>query len=343
MKARGILVYLLSKPDKWRTSAQAIADDCDRDGRDSIASGLKELEELGYVARMKRRAEHGRFVWCWIYSDDPAEVAELRDQIFPDGTPAIPRRGRARATIPDTEPAGQATTGNPVYGPHAASEPPGHAMNGFSVDGPAVDGPAVDGEPVDIEREERENYPPNPPHGGGNAVPPEERCTAHGRARCRPCGLSPRVQASRERERQAAALAERERIGRACPMCKADGQAREGGTRWIRVTPGTPYVIQPVRLCDHVTPHDQVLQEIAAEEEAAEQTLRKPEQQTAPVSRAGTGSAVARAALEKARRRRSPRGDRGHHEASARPSDLRRHEHDGHTGAHAGRAPGEVA
>jgi hypothetical protein len=43
-KARGILIYMLSLPDDWEVHLSEIAKHSEKDGRDSFASGIKELE-----------------------------------------------------------------------------------------------------------------------------------------------------------------------------------------------------------------------------------------------------------------------------------------------------------
>lgn len=59
-KAKGILVYLLSKPDDW---VVRVADLIKRakDGRDSVRSGLRELEDNGYLEKYQHRDENGTF------------------------------------------------------------------------------------------------------------------------------------------------------------------------------------------------------------------------------------------------------------------------------------------
>ena len=49
-KAKGLYLYLFSKPDHWSFSGKRIANDF-RDGSDSIYAGLKELEEVGLLKR----------------------------------------------------------------------------------------------------------------------------------------------------------------------------------------------------------------------------------------------------------------------------------------------------
>lgn len=58
-KAKGILAYLLSKPDDWVTYAKDIEKQS-TDGRDSVANGINELIGAGYMVR-KRVREKGRF------------------------------------------------------------------------------------------------------------------------------------------------------------------------------------------------------------------------------------------------------------------------------------------
>lgn len=64
-KAKGILAYLLSKPDGWVTYLVDIEKQS-TDGRDSVRAGVKELLESGYLER-KRVREGGKFRG-WEYS-----------------------------------------------------------------------------------------------------------------------------------------------------------------------------------------------------------------------------------------------------------------------------------
>lgn len=59
-KAKGMLGYLLSKPDNWQVYI-ADLENKSKDGRDAVRSGLKELEEAGYIRRTKKRNNKGRF------------------------------------------------------------------------------------------------------------------------------------------------------------------------------------------------------------------------------------------------------------------------------------------
>ena len=62
--ARGLLAYLLSKPDHWRVSpAHLVTETAEArvsSGRDAVYSLLGELETAGYIVRVQGRAEDGR-------------------------------------------------------------------------------------------------------------------------------------------------------------------------------------------------------------------------------------------------------------------------------------------
>jgi hypothetical protein len=112
-KATGILSFLLSLPDNWRTDAARLSKAKNsrgkvKEGRESIQNGLQELEDTGYLVRRKYQNEHGRWTWDWRYGDDPADLVE---QVVSAGQ-----------------------TGNGLPG-----------------DGSTVDGSTGDGSPVDIE------------------------------------------------------------------------------------------------------------------------------------------------------------------------------------------------
>lgn len=160
-KARGIMSYLKSKPPRWKTNTQAIADDSDKDGYEAVNSGIRELEELGYFARLKRQGARGRWEWLWIYSDDPRAVAARKAKWEESTGRVSPRRGPTKAEPvadvagPDeseTETAGHAVSGFPVHGS------PGH--------GEPVDGPPVSGEPPNKKEIQRRD----PEREGGDLV-----------------------------------------------------------------------------------------------------------------------------------------------------------------------------
>ena len=58
-KAKGILLYLLSRPDDWQVYETELQKHSS-DGRDSLRTGIKELEQAGYIHRTRKRNEKGQ-------------------------------------------------------------------------------------------------------------------------------------------------------------------------------------------------------------------------------------------------------------------------------------------
>ena len=81
-KARGLLAYMLSMADNWKFYTKSIVSSSDKDGRDSVLSGLKELEACGYLRRKSKRNESGKFdSQDWLIVDRPVIPPETG---FPD-------------------------------------------------------------------------------------------------------------------------------------------------------------------------------------------------------------------------------------------------------------------
>jgi len=69
LKARGLLVQLLSHEDGWQQSVAYCAREC-RDGRDSIKAAFRELEQAGYAQRRRRKGPGGKWLWDITVSDE---------------------------------------------------------------------------------------------------------------------------------------------------------------------------------------------------------------------------------------------------------------------------------
>ena len=69
-KAKGILAYLLAKPNDWQVYIEQLAK-ASIDGREAVTSGINELIEAGYIYREKVIDEKGRFggMEYFIYED----------------------------------------------------------------------------------------------------------------------------------------------------------------------------------------------------------------------------------------------------------------------------------
>lgn len=72
LKARGLGIWLLSHTEGWRLSIRSIATQVGT-GAEAVQSGLKELEDAGYLMREQQTGEHGKFTGVeYRISDVPA-------------------------------------------------------------------------------------------------------------------------------------------------------------------------------------------------------------------------------------------------------------------------------
>ncbi|MDU6962167.1 MAG: helix-turn-helix domain-containing protein, partial [Staphylococcus sp.] len=58
-KAKGLLLYLLSRPDDWKIYETELVKHTS-DKLSSLKSGIKELEKAGYIERKRKRDDKGR-------------------------------------------------------------------------------------------------------------------------------------------------------------------------------------------------------------------------------------------------------------------------------------------
>lgn len=68
-KAKGIYAYIYSKPDGWDFAVRRIAQET-AESRDAIESGIKELEDAGYLKREKQPT--GRIIYMVLYPPEPS-------------------------------------------------------------------------------------------------------------------------------------------------------------------------------------------------------------------------------------------------------------------------------
>jgi hypothetical protein len=102
LKARGLLLLILSYPDNWKTDSDTLAAAC-KEGRTAILSALKELREVGYMRQTKTRDDKGQ-ITTHTYIYDYPESENL--------TP-VPTRGNSASPLVAPE-AGFPTSDNPT-------------------------------------------------------------------------------------------------------------------------------------------------------------------------------------------------------------------------------------
>jgi len=69
-EARGLLVFLLGKPDNWQVNTGYLEGQSPA-GRDKTRRILRELQTAGYLTRTKRQDEQGRWVWESVIYETP--------------------------------------------------------------------------------------------------------------------------------------------------------------------------------------------------------------------------------------------------------------------------------
>ena len=79
-KAKGLLAYLLSKPDDWIVYEGELAK-ASADGRHSVRAAIKELIEFGYMERERTRDEKGllRQMECNVHEVPRTEAPAEKD------------------------------------------------------------------------------------------------------------------------------------------------------------------------------------------------------------------------------------------------------------------------
>lgn len=83
-KAKGILIYILSKPDDWQIYEVDIVNHF-KDGRDSISAGIKELVKARYIYRERTRDENGRLSnYEYVVYEEPFNHIGLSNVGFPN-------------------------------------------------------------------------------------------------------------------------------------------------------------------------------------------------------------------------------------------------------------------
>ena len=81
LKAKGLFVFIQSKPETWSFSAKRIASQT-KDSPDGVTTALKELEDAGLLVR--RRYQDVTGFWLVEYTLFESADKENPEQVFPD-------------------------------------------------------------------------------------------------------------------------------------------------------------------------------------------------------------------------------------------------------------------
>ena len=170
-QARGVLLYLLSKPDHWRTDRGHLTTQAPN-GMTSVRSILTELEAAGYLTRERTRGNGGRWSWKHVIHEC-----------------AVPKEQRT-------------TGGKPANG--ATSENAGQTTGRITAGG----GAAAIGSKEDLEIENKPLPPTAVPPDGGPAPENGEVALRNGRATQAANGTLARLKAEVEAGRRSWSLSE---------------------------------------------------------------------------------------------------------------------------------------
>ena len=101
-KARGLLIYMLSKPDDWKFYTEELAKRSNKDGISAIKTALNEIEDAGYLTRKQGHKKNGQFTsQDWILTDTSTNSPQVEKPLA-DKAPA----GKALADnqpLPNTD------------------------------------------------------------------------------------------------------------------------------------------------------------------------------------------------------------------------------------------------
>jgi len=85
-KATAVLIFVLSKPDNWRTSTRHLAS-VKREGIDAIRTAMTELESAGYIKRRRYQDEGGKWQYDTLVYDIPQPVHKSVKNTSPQVAP----------------------------------------------------------------------------------------------------------------------------------------------------------------------------------------------------------------------------------------------------------------
>ena len=85
-KATAVLIYILSKPDNWRTSTRHLST-VKKEGIDAVRTAMSELECAGYVQRRRYQDETGKWCYDTLVYDIPQPVNKPVKNTSPQVTP----------------------------------------------------------------------------------------------------------------------------------------------------------------------------------------------------------------------------------------------------------------
>lgn len=101
-KARGLLIYMLSRPDNWKFYTDELVKHSDKDGLSAVKTALREIEAAGYLTRKQGHQKNGQFTsQDWILSDTPVFPPQVEKPSADKPSTEKPLAGNR--TLPNTD------------------------------------------------------------------------------------------------------------------------------------------------------------------------------------------------------------------------------------------------
>ncbi len=112
--ARGILAYLLSKPDTWQSHQRDLVRQ-GPDGETRVKKYQQELAKFGYLRRLKKRDKKGKIRWVTELYESPELNSHFIQNLATSGKPPSgkPPSGKPSSGKPSS---GKPSSGNPLSG-----------------------------------------------------------------------------------------------------------------------------------------------------------------------------------------------------------------------------------
>ena len=112
LKSKGLLGYLLSKPDNWIVYRSEILKHC-TDGIDSLKAAIKELKQAGYMKIEPERNENGKIVrWLTVVFEVPQSTLKSVPKLPEAENPPL-AKNRKKPEVENPQ-VGFATCGKPA-------------------------------------------------------------------------------------------------------------------------------------------------------------------------------------------------------------------------------------
>ena len=99
LRARGLAAMLISKPENWQVSIEALVREC-KEGRDAIQGCFKELKMFGYADLKAYKNKAGDFVGKqWTIHEEPLSDGQTEKRLIRSSTDHLKNGPSEKRTV----------------------------------------------------------------------------------------------------------------------------------------------------------------------------------------------------------------------------------------------------